>query len=65
VDLESLSLIDSAVTIYRGCARLPLPEDLDAAVRRDYAFVDFELMRESLERYGVLPGTVNPVLDKV
>jgi hypothetical protein len=65
VDLESLSLIDSAVTVYRGCVRLPLPEDLDAAVCRDYAFVDFELMRESLERYGVLPKTASPVFDKV
>jgi hypothetical protein len=65
VDLESLSLIDSAVTVYRDSDRLALPKDLDAAVRRDYAFVDFELMRESLERYGVLPKTVNPVFDKV
>ncbi|MDR2175930.1 MAG: GrdX family protein [Synergistaceae bacterium] len=65
VDLESLSLIDSAVTIYRDCARLPLPEDLEAAVRRDYAFVDFELMRDSLERYGILPRIVSPVFGKV
>jgi hypothetical protein len=65
VDLESLSLIDSAVTIYRDCGRLSLPEDLHPDLLRDYAFVDFELMRESLERYGVLPRAVNPVLDKV
>jgi hypothetical protein len=65
VDLESLSLIDSAVTIYRGCERLPLPEDLDAGVRKDYAFVDFELMRESLERYGVLPKTAKAVFDRI
>ena len=65
VDLESLSLIDSAVAIYRNCGRLALPEDVDAAVRKDYAFVDFELMRESLEQYGVLPKTANPAFDKV
>jgi hypothetical protein len=58
-------MIDSAVTVYRECASLARTKDLDDAVRGDYAFVDFELMRESLERYGLLPGAVKPVFDKV
>ena len=55
VDLESLSMIEEAVLVYRGCdAVLPLPHNLPDALREDYAFVDAELMRESLERYGLL-----------
>ena len=56
VDLESLSFIEEAILVYRSCEdRLLLPETLSDATRRDYAFVDFELMKESLERYGLLP----------
>lgn len=56
VDLESLSAIEEAVLVYRSCSdRLLLPETLPPATREDYAFVDFELMRESLEQYGLLP----------
>ena len=56
VDLESLSLIENAVAIYRSCEdRMLLPESLDEPTRADYAFIDGELMRESLERYGMLP----------
>ncbi|MDR1622046.1 MAG: GrdX family protein [Synergistaceae bacterium] len=51
VDLESLSMIEEAVLLYRGFENnLPLPEDLPHAVREDYAYVDLELMRESVER---------------
>jgi hypothetical protein len=52
VDLESLSMIEEAVLLYRGFeGRLPLPDGLPYAVREDYAFVDSELMKESVERY--------------
>ena len=55
VDLESLSMIEEAILVYCGCgAALPLPHDLPDAAREDYAFVDAELMRESLMRYGLL-----------
>ncbi|MCR5347934.1 MAG: GrdX family protein [Fretibacterium sp.] len=53
VDLDSLSLIEEAVGVYQS-ARLLLPQDLDKDTRADYAFIDAELMRESLERYGQL-----------
>jgi hypothetical protein len=52
VDLESLSMIEEAVLLYRKFENsLPLPAGLPQAVCEDYAFVDFELMRESVERY--------------
>ena len=55
VDLESLSLIENAVAVYKSCEdRMLLPESLDEPTRADYAFIDVELMRESLERYGML-----------
>jgi hypothetical protein len=56
VHLESLAMIEDAVLIYRNCQdRLILPDMLPESLRKDYAFVDFELMRESLEAYGMLP----------
>jgi hypothetical protein len=56
VDLESLSLIEEAVLVYRDCQRHPfLPDDLPDEARQDYAFIDSELMRESLTQYGMWP----------
>ena len=55
VDLDSLSLIEEAVAVYKACeGRLLLPENLSEETRADYAFIDAELMRESLEQYGQL-----------
>ena len=55
VDLESLSMIEDAVAVYKSCEdRLLLPEKLDEDARADYAFIDAELMRDSLEQYGQL-----------
>jgi hypothetical protein len=52
VDLESLSMIEEAVLLYRKFKNsLPLPADFPQAVWEDYAFVDLELMKESVERY--------------
>lgn len=55
VDLDSLSLIEEAVSVYNACRdRLLLPGDLTEETRADCAFIDGELMRESLEQYGQL-----------
>ncbi|MBR1671951.1 MAG: GrdX family protein [Fretibacterium sp.] len=55
VDLDSLSLIEEAVAVYKACEdRLLIQGDLDGDTRADYAFIDAELMRESLEQYGQL-----------
>ncbi|MDR1741535.1 MAG: hypothetical protein LBR38_06800, partial [Synergistaceae bacterium] len=53
-----LEMIESAVSVYRGCDRLAAPDSVDARALDDYSFVDIELMRDSLERYGMLarPG---------
>ena len=54
-DLESISLIEEAVLLYRGYgSRLSVKENLPDATREDYAFVDSELMRESLSQYKLL-----------
>ena len=53
VDLESLSLIEEAVHIYEAC-KLIIPNELDENTRADYAYIDCELMRESLEQYGLM-----------
>ena len=52
-DLDSLSLIEEAVRVYQSC-RLILPDELDESTRNDYAYIDSELMRESLEQYGLM-----------
>ena len=55
-DLDSLSLIEEAVRVYQSC-RLILPDELDDSTRNDYAYIDSELMRESLEQYGLMKNT--------
>ena len=55
-DLDSLSLIEEAVRVYQSC-RLILPDELDESTRNDYAYIDSELMRESLEQYGLMKNT--------
>ena len=47
-------MIESAVAIYQDCFdSIIKPQDLGDGLREDYAFVDCELMRESLASYGV------------
>ncbi|MBQ6776624.1 MAG: GrdX family protein [Synergistaceae bacterium] len=53
VDLDSLSLIEDAVRVYQSCA-LIMPDAIDEATRGDYAYIDAELMKESLEQYRLL-----------
>ena len=53
VDLASLSAIESAVNVYQS-AEIITPKSLDALTRADYAYIDAELMRESLGRYGLI-----------
>ena len=52
---ESVSTIEEAVLLYRSYGnRLLTPGRLPCQTREDYAFVDSELMRESLTQYGLL-----------
>ena len=53
VDLESLTLIEEAVHVYESC-KLITPQELDEATRSDYAYIDSQLMRESLEQYRLI-----------
>ncbi len=52
-DLVSLSVIESAVSVYQSSS-LILPDELDNASSADYAYIDAELMRESLGQYGLI-----------
>ena len=48
-------MIEKAVGVYEACReRMIIPSSLDEGRRADYAFIDSELMKESLERYGQL-----------
>ncbi|MBQ4468841.1 MAG: GrdX family protein [Synergistaceae bacterium] len=53
VDLESLTLIEEAVHVYESC-KLITPQELDEATCSDYAYIDSQLMRESLEQYRLI-----------
>ena len=53
VDWESLTLIEEAVRVYPSC-RLITPQELDEGRRADYAYIDSQLMRESLEQYRLI-----------
>jgi len=53
VDLDSLTLIENAVRIYQSC-KVILSCELDELTRKDYAYIDSELMRASLKQYGLI-----------
>ena len=53
VDIDSLSLIEEAVNVYRSCVAV-LPSELDELTRKDYAYIDAELMIESLKQYRLI-----------
>lgn len=50
LDLESLTLIEHAVEVYKSC-KVISPEELDELTRQDYAYIDSELMSESVKLY--------------
>ena len=52
-DLESLTMIEEAVRVYQSC-KVIHPASLSEAMRKDYAYIDAELMRESLEQLGLI-----------
>lgn len=52
-DLESLTLIESAIRVYESSPRVS-PENLSESSRKDYAYIDSELMRESLGQYRLI-----------
>lgn len=56
LDMESLGHVENALRIY-GAERERILSDvgMDEAFKEDFAFVDGELMRETLLRYGLWP----------
>lgn len=54
VDFPSLSLIEEAIAVYRSAGSLAATQNYEKVTLNDYAFIDFELMRASLEHYRVL-----------
>lgn len=56
VDLQSLEYIESAIGIYSAEEeRIPSDRDMPEDVKKDFAYIDGELMKETLSRYGMLP----------
>ena len=56
VDLLSLELIENALLIYTSQEfRILSPQHMAGDVREDYACIDAELMKETLERYRLFP----------
>ncbi len=53
VDLDSLSLIEDAVRVYQSC-KVITPKEIDEATLKDYAYIDSELMKESLLQFSLL-----------
>lgn len=57
VDLQSLEYIENALGIYLAEKdRILSDRDLPGGVKDDFAFIDAELMKESLSRYRMMPG---------
>ena len=55
LDMESLGFMENALRIYGAERdRILSDEGMDEALRDDFAFVDGELMRETLLKYGFL-----------
>ena len=55
LDLDSLSLIEHAIEIYNSNFRNIIDvKALGPELYADYAFIDAELMRESLEQYNLI-----------
>ena len=52
-DLDSLTVIESAVSMYQS-AEIIAPGEIPEETRADYAYIDAEIMRESLGRYGLI-----------
>lgn len=52
-DLESLTIIEAALSVYHS-ARIVTPHELTDEARDDYAYIDAEIMRESLGHYGLI-----------
>ncbi len=52
VDLGSLSLIEEAVSVYQS-SKIVTQKEIDELTLKDYAYVDFQLMRESFLESGI------------
>lgn len=55
IDEYSLNLIEHALSVYRSCSdRLLLRGVLPEATEMDYAFMDMELLKNTLTQYGLV-----------
>jgi len=55
VDPYSLELIENALSVYRSCQdRILEPGVLPPETEEDYAFIDLELMKKSLQEHGMI-----------
>lgn len=55
IDEYSLNLIEHALSVYRSCSdRLLLRGVLPEATEMDYAYMDMELLKNTLTQYGLV-----------
>lgn len=54
VDVYSLQLMETAMKIYGECEIKRMPGDMPGQIDRDYKYVDFALMKETLGKCGIL-----------
>ena len=52
-DLDSLTVIESAISVYQS-AEIIAPGEIPEETRADYAYIDAEIMRDSLGHYGLI-----------
>ena len=52
-DLDSLTMIESAISVYQS-AEIITPGEIPEKTRADYAYIDAEIMRDSLGHYGLV-----------
>lgn len=54
VDGHSLQLIETAIKIYRECQTKRVPGDMPEQIERDYKYMDFALIEDTLKKCGIL-----------
>lgn len=60
-DIESLTLIENALRVFEDAQIVRVPGEYPAATEKDFRYLDFVLMEETLKTFGVLSGSLSRV----
>lgn len=58
-DIESLKLLDDAMTIYRTAPVIRRPFELPVDIDKDFRYLDFVLMQETFRQTGILKSELH------